>query len=90
VVRELDIVHGSCIHESYFQAGWLLQSAHGKDWSWANICPVAAFGADCLIDQAGVVDEMLLKPIELGNILDYGADPSGKCSHRAAMLDHLN
>ena len=54
-----------------------MQSAHKKDWSWANICPIAAFGADCLTDQAGVVDDMLLNPINLGNVLDYGADPSG-------------
>lgn len=60
----------SCPHE--------LQSVVDKDWSWANVCPVAAFGADCLTDQAGVVDDMLLNPINLGNVLDYGADPSGE------------
>jgi hypothetical protein len=56
----------------------LAQSAHDKDWSWANICPVFASGVDCMTDQAGIVDEILLKPVDLGNVLDYGADPSGE------------
>ncbi len=45
--------------------------------SWADICPVAASGIDCLTDQAGTVDEILFEPLPLGNVFDYGADPTG-------------
>ena len=66
-----------------------MQSAHQRDWLWTNICPAAAFGADCLTDQAGVVNEMLLDPIDLGNILDFGADPSGAIQTVQALLKEL-
>lgn len=55
----------------------LLQSAQEGDWTWTDICPFSFTGVDCLTDEAGTVDQLLKNPLPLGNVLDYGGDPSG-------------
>lgn len=62
------------------------QSVLAADWSWTDICPVAESGVDCLIDEAGTVDELLSSPLPLGNVLDYGADPTGAPLDCIALL----
>lgn len=69
-----------------------LQSSLRGNRAWADICPCChwrrqagnrtapsqlASGADCLTDGGGTVDELLSNPVPMGNILDYGADPTG-------------
>lgn len=55
-----------------------MQAVLAGDVAWAGICSEFETGVDCLVDEAGTVNELLDDPLPLSNVLDYGADPSGE------------